>query len=279
MQAFRTSSAVRLGRAPPKTETLCLPCGECIGCLTAKAKEWALRCHLELLHHDATTFLTITYDERWVPPTLDKMALRKYLKRIRFQFSKLEPARSIRFFASGEYGEQNGRPHYHAIIFGADSHFSQQHTELMQSAWKYGHIDFAPATPARIAYVAGYTSKKLDDKFNRKARGEMIDPSSGEVYTYEPPFIAMSKRPGIGGDARQYASSWRSYAIHNGAKIPVPRFYHEAWKKLASPDEIERLAQEKKEQQQKRTITLQMLAANEKINESRQAIKAAKRLL
>lgn len=69
---------------------------------------------MELKDHRTAVFTTLTYDEQHCPPTLDRTHLAKFLKRIR---RAAEPLR-IRFFASGEYGEKNARPHYHAILYG-----------------------------------------------------------------------------------------------------------------------------------------------------------------
>lgn len=271
MRAWRTDEgAIRLGGAPTLhlDKTLLLPCGKCAGCRTSEAKSWALRCTLELQEHRKAAFTTLTYDDRWLPPTLEKRHLQLFFKRLR---KKMGPNRPIRFFASGEYGEQTHRPHYHAILYG----ISESEKAIIQDHWKYGHARTTGITPARIAYTAGYTAKKLSDRERKKE--ERVDPSTGEVYQWQPPFLQMSRRPGIGGEARKYAASWRSYALLNGTKQPVPRFLHEAWKKQATPEQIEKLALEKKERIEQLAITLQMLAANEEIEIAKQALKACRR--
>lgn len=274
-----TGGAVQLNRQAPDAEPLHLPCGGCLGCRTAAAKAWALRCHLELGQHSSAVFTTLTYDDAHCPPTLNREHLQKFLKRLRKRHgaSKSRAAAAlqrIRFFASGEYGETTARPHYHAILFGASV---LTHADLINAAWGMGHTRTEGVTPARIAYCAGYTSKKIGFK---RERGERVDPETGEVYEWEPPFIQMSRRPGIGGHAREHTQSWRSYAIHNGQHLPVPRFYHEAWKNTATAHEIERLEYEKQQHRQgKQPITYERLAAEERIAEAKQAIKADKRKL
>lgn len=262
------NGTVTLGREPPDSTALRLPCGKCTGCKTSQALAWALRCHLEWKEHDETAFTTLTYADRWLPPTLEKRHLQLFLKRYR-----RKAARPIRFFASGEYGEQNGRPHFHALLFGAgpaDAH-------RVQETWGMGHTHTVPITPAAINYVAGYTAKKLGDTL--RAQREEVDPETGEVYRWQPPFIQMSRRPGIGGHAREkYRSSWRSYAVHEGRQLPLPRFLHEAWKKTATPEQLEQLAQEKYEYRRtKQIVTDQMLEAGLEIAIAKQALKAGKR--
>lgn len=270
IQAHRRGEAVAIGRPPPGQEALCLPCGKCVGCRTANAKEWALRCQLELHQHRYAVFTTLTYDDRWLPPTLEKKHLQKWLKRFR---KAMGPKRPIRFFASGEYGEQTQRPHYHAILYGAH----EADGDIIQDTWKMGHTRTYPVTIERIAYTAGYTSKKLEDALHSKH--ERVDPETGEVYYWQPPFLQMSRRPGIGGEARKHAQSWRAYAIHNGNKMAVPRFYHEAWKAQATEEQIQKLKEEKDQQRALRNITLQMLADREKHELSKQELRKAKRTL
>lgn len=271
MQAHRTrDGGVVMGRAPPREKPLLLPCAKCIGCVTATAKAWALRAHLELQQHAVAAFSTLTYDEKHRPPTLSRAELSGWLKRLRYEVG---PNRPIRFLASGEYGEENGRPHYHAILYGC----SEKDRELIDKSWKRGLTYTVNVSAAAINYVAGYTAKKLVT--NSELRRERVDEETGELYTYQPPFLQMSRRPGIGGEARRHTQSWRSYAIHNGQRMPVPRFLHEAWKKTATEEEIAELAQEKEEQQKIRQTTLKMLEAQEHINKAKQRMKAAKRRL
>jgi hypothetical protein len=235
----------------------------------ANARAWALRCHLELQQHPSAAFTTLTYSDDHVPPTLERRHLQLWLKRIR----KALPSRSIRFFASGEYGETTERPHYHAIMYG----LSSSDRDVVENTWGLGHAHTVNVTPAAIAYVAGYAAKKIG--YKQTASLERVDPETGEVYHWVPPFIQMSRRPGIGGHARQHLSSWRLYAIHNGAKMPVPRFLHAAWKANATPLQKELLENEKYELTKNSDTSAPRLLAALAIAEAKQAIKASRRKL
>lgn len=273
---------VILGLKQPSSqaERLLLPCGKCRGCRTSQAREWALRCHLEMQYHKQAAFITLTYDDRWLPPTLVKRHLQAFFKRLR---RELGPKRPIRYFASGEYGEHGQRPHYHAVVYG----LSEADRKAVEKAWttgkrrqrkgrvSLGRTATQAITPARIAYVAGYTQKKLSDA--QHTRHERVDESTGEIYRWQPPFIEMSRVPGIGGEARKHTDSWREYAIHNGRKMAVPRFYHAAWKATATPEQIAELKRVKKEKAEQQKITLQMLSANEEIMVAKQALDEARR--
>jgi hypothetical protein len=260
----------RLGGAKLGEEPAALPCGKCLGCQTAKGKEWALRCHLELQQHDTAAFTTLTYEEKYCPPTLNKRDLQLFLKRIR----RHVPTGTVRFFGCGEYGEKNGRPHYHAILFG----IRDTDAKMIEETWGMGLTETTTVTPARVNYVAGYTSK---NKGSFAKVGEQIDAETGEVFTYQPPFLQMSRRPGIGGGARKFVQSWRQFAINNGTRMPVPRFLHNAWQAQATDEQKEQLKNEikerQKQQQKNNPITLERLLIENQIRITNQAIAAGKR--
>lgn len=242
LPAWRTAAgAVALGAAFQRNARyLELPCGRCTGCQLAHARAWALRCQLELQNHDQGVFSTLTYDDKHKPVTLSKTHLQLWLKRLRARLQRSKTARNVRFFAAGEYGETTRRPHYHAILYGV----GLDDRDLLETTWGLGHLRTDPLNPQRIAYTAGYTQKKTG--WHLLQREQRIDPETGECYTWQPPFIQMSRRPGIGHEAKKWPHLWRSYAINRqGNKIPVPRFLHEAWKQQATPDELEQLQQEK----------------------------------
>lgn len=265
MRAWRSpkSGAVQLSKTTvPDAEPLALPCGSCIGCITNRAREWTLRAQLELKDHKTAVMATLTYDDKHCPPTLSKRHYQLFTKKLR---RAAEPLR-LRHFSCGEYGETGGRPHYHAIIYGLDQ---QQGSKLVDKAWQQGFTEVSEVTPARIAYVAGYVTKKIAF---RERREERVDPETGELYTYEPPFLMMSKRPGIGGTARQHTASWKTHAVLDGVPMKTPRFYHEAWKKTATAEMLEQLEYERQQNKlTKSPITLAQQAASEQIAKAKAA--------
>lgn len=238
LPAWRShAGAVRLGAPGPLSrcvEYLCLPCGSCHGCRARRARDWAIRCQLESAEHVDQCWCTLTYDDVHLPPTLQKDHLSGWLKRLR---ARVHP-RSVRFFACGEYGERTNRPHYHSILFG----LRESAARVIQDTWPHGFARTDRLTPAAIAYVAGYSSKKLG--WSSNLRGEQVDPATGEAYEYQPPFVQMSRRPGIGGAARRFVSSWRKHAILDGRAVGVPRYLHEAWVKQATDAELDSLRSE-----------------------------------
>lgn len=254
--AWKTTSGVELGKEPRDGRPLQLPCGSCIGCRTSEARAWALRCHLELQAHPSAVFTTLTYADD--PKTLWKPDLQLWLKRLR---KNVAPTR-IRFLATGEYGERRGRPHYHAILFG----LREDHGPAIEKTWQNGHTHTVPVSPAAIAYVAGYCQKKVGWRLTRQ-----VDPETGELL-FEPPFREMSRRPGLGAHAKQWPQSWRSYAVYHGARIPVPRYLHKAWKEQATPEQIDELEREK--EQRRRENALRETLTTEEIKYQRLAAEA-----
>lgn len=251
------------------SKKLLLPCGTCLGCRTSQALAWALRGMLELHEHPSAVFSTLTFDDAHVPRTLSTRTLQLFIKRIR----KGRRSGSIRHLSCGEYGERSGRPHYHSIIYGA----SVSEAKQIESAWPFGTSYTVNCTPATIAYTAGYTTKKLGD-FPPEDH-DQVDYETGEIYRWKAPFLQMSRNPGIGSSARQYISSWRSFAMLNGRKLPVPRYLHMAWQKAATPEQREELQREKQQLHDLRKITLEHLAAAKLSDIAQQQIKASRRKL
>lgn len=242
LRAWRAPNSNPVFREPverrPGTESLQIPCGKCLSCRLRRAQDWSVRCGLELTQHRAACWATLTYNEKYCPPTLSKFHVSGFVKRLR---KRLEGESSVRFFASGEYGERYGRPHYHIILFGTENQ------KAISSAWRQGIVQVDTLTPAAIAYVAGYCAKKVGQSRFYSAV-EMVDPSTGEVYTHQDPFILMSRKPGIGAGARdQFWRSWRDHAIWHGREVPVPRYLHEGFKRNATPEEVEALSRERAE--------------------------------
>lgn len=185
-----------------------LPCGKCVGCRLDKARDWATRCVLESRQWSDNWFLTLTYDDDHVPKgfysdpdtgialqslTLRKSDLQKFWKRLRKEFQP-----PIRYFCCGEYGESTFRPHYHAIVYNlplkdlefySTSDFGNLYTsKTLDSIWKNGSVKIGQVTYQSASYVARYTAKKFLD----------LPKEFFSTFDMEPPFIEMSRRPGIG---------------------------------------------------------------------------------
>lgn len=99
---------------------IAVPCGKCALCRHRKAKMWMSRCTCESQYHELPpVFCTLTYFEKYLPS--DGVCLedfQKFMKRLRITLCRSGKNPAVRFIASGEYGRNYGRPHYHVLLWG-----------------------------------------------------------------------------------------------------------------------------------------------------------------
>ena len=175
----------------------------------------------EASYYAGNTFVTLTYDDAHLPDDvgLHKRDLQLFLKRLR---RDIEPRR-IKYYACGEYGDQYGRPHYHAIIFGIPVidpiyHYtrsvgSQDYYSL--DAWPNGYIFIGDVNYKSARYVAGYIQKKYNGKLAKEVYGSK-----------EPPFQCQSNGIGRAYVARHHDKLIdNNYLTVNGVKHRIPRYY------------------------------------------------------
>lgn len=237
-----------------------LPCGQCIGCRLDRQASWALRLTHESKLHDISCFVTLTYDNDHLPrgKTLVKRHVQLFMKRLR---DSLKP-RKVRFFACGEYGPKDLRPHYHIILFGwmpddLKLHTKQKtyrvHTSRTLSAlWQdQGFVTVTDVNSAVCAYTARYVLKKVNG--DRKAEHYTRITEDGEMIEVSPEFSLMSRRPGIGhGFYEKFEKELRANdsGILNGRRKKLPAYYD---KILAKQDEkrVERIKYERQQEARK----------------------------
>lgn len=213
---------------PVGLSTFSLPCGSCLGCKTARALEWAHRCGHESRSWPVNVCVTLTYDDEHLPDNghLDYRDLELFLKRMRqcVRRSDLPGNRrfGVRYFACGEYGEINARPHFHAILFnlgfrdGKPCGNDQFTSETLSKWWPNGRATYGKADGAAANYIAQYTMKKI---------GSSDCDSDGVVRPA--PALRMSLKPGIGS---RFVERFREdfshgYMVVGDRKFRVPRFY------------------------------------------------------
>lgn len=224
----------RIGfRAGPPDSRVDLPCGRCIGCTTRWSSHWVVRCFHESLLHEWSWFVTLTYDQEHVPAdlSLSKREWQLFAKRLRKRRGK------FRFFATGEYGSVNKRPHFHAVLFGLELRdlkpvegrkvggSGELYTsEELVACWGRGFVSVGHVTPESIAYVTKYASKKR----GRRAPEERFDVETGETWKVEPEFVVMSRRPGLGAawfDRFEGDVFPSDECVVRGVRFGVPRYY------------------------------------------------------
>lgn len=179
----------------------------------------------EAAMHDENSFLTLTYDDLHIPPnqSLVLSDFQDFMKRLR---KSIEP-RKVRYYHCGEYGEENKRPHYHALLFGYSSpdrkFFSGKGSnrvftsDSMQRLWPHGFVVEGEVTFESAAYVARYVMKKIT--------GEKAE---AHYAGRTPEYVTMSRRPGIGsGWFEKYKTDVypRDGVVNRGIISRPPRFY------------------------------------------------------
>lgn len=212
-----------------------VPCGHCLGCRADQARDWSIRIMHETQMHDFSWFLTLTYSDERIPEygSLCPTDLQRFFKTLRRQY----PPSTVSYFSCGEYGESTQRPHYHAVLFGADFldrcflRFSGDspvwRSASLESYWPHGLSEFGTVTPASAAYVAGYVRKKLRKKDHPDAYTAVV-PETGELVELEKEFSRMSLNPAIG--KRWLERYWRDvyprdYVVMDGRQYSPPRYY------------------------------------------------------
>lgn len=185
-------------------------CGQCMACRFNRRRVWAHRIQLEAAQHEDNAFVTLTYEDAYLPSggSLEPKHLQDWLKRIRFSVAPIR----LRYFAVGEYGDINFRPHYHVGLFGFPScSFGVTRSErrsggccvscnVVQKSWGMGNVMLGTLEQFSAQYIAGYVTKKMsmaDDPRLIKSDGTVLHPE----------FARMSLRPGIGAAALDEVAS------------------------------------------------------------------------
>lgn len=223
-----------------------LACGQCRGCRHDRAAAWSVRLGHEAKISSCASFITLTYEDDKLPSdySVHKRDFQLFMKRLR-------AARGgrIRFFGVGEYGDDFGRPHYHALLFGEAFYADRKpwakrnghqvyRSDALESLWPFGHSELGSVTAASAGYVARYSVKKMTGDL---AKDHYLRPSpvDGKMHQVEPEFAVMSRRPGIGTEwfNRFAGDAFPSdFLIVDGRRKPVPSFY---LRKLPDADSVD----------------------------------------
>lgn len=213
-----------------------LDCRKCLPCRLNGAREKAIRCYHESQMHDENIFLTLTYsDEHLRSPKLQYDDFQNFMKVLREEIG-YEKEKTISYMVTGEYGDLNKRPHWHALIFNyapqdrlykytTDRGDKVTTSQLIDDLWGKGATEMGSLTLDSASYVARYAAKKL-------THGKDQD------HDYHP-IHHVSKGRAIG---RSWIEQYHTHALQNGfvvlpngQKTNVPRYYVD-WAKKNQPD-------------------------------------------
>lgn len=220
-----------IGLKPGAASGMTVPCGQCIECRLKRSREWALRCVHEASLYDVNSFVTLTYEDKFLPAggSLDRAAFPLFMKRLR------KARGPVRYFHAGEYGEKSGRPHYHALLFGLQfgdlveygrtgSGCVQFISDDLSALWPYGMASIGSVTFESAQYVAKYCVKKV------------TGPAAVGYYQGRvPEYATMSRRPGIGAGwlEKFHPEVMRDDScIVRGHEVQPPRYYDKKLEEL-----------------------------------------------
>ena len=235
-----------------------LPCGQCIGCRLERARQWAIRCVHQLHTSDSGCFVTLTFNTETLNErghySLDVRDMQLFMKRLRKRCGA-----GIKVMYSGEYGDDNGRPHYHACLFGVDfddkkylkttSSGEKIYTsEKLSKLWSdpltrssYGYSSVGALTFKSAAYVARYCLKKQVGPLVTNGPYSMsvadLDYRTGVITPRKAEFGHASQ--GLGKDMfERYGHDWyrHGFVVHEGKAQAMPKYYDRQYEKLV--DEI-----------------------------------------
>lgn len=212
-------------------------CRKCLPCRLNIAREKAIRAFHEAQMHPANMFLTLTYDEQNLSsPKLVYSHWQKFIQDLRDYTRYYLNGKKISYMVTGEYGDKNKRPHWHAIIFGYSPEDAKKlymtdlkeqvyESELITKIWGKGFTEFGSVTIESAGYVARYAAKKLTH-------------GKDNEHDYHPIHKTSSKY-GIGRSwITKYAEQTFTngfVVLPNGATAKIPRYYSD-WCRKHRPD-------------------------------------------
>lgn len=203
-----------------------LECRKCIPCRLNMAREKAVRALHEADTWPDSIFLTLTYaDEHLDSPRLDYGHFQAFMKSLLEKLNRHD-RHSIPFMVTGEYGDKNKRPHWHALLFNyrprdaVHKYWSDRGDEVWESKeidslWKKGMAEFGSVTIDSAGYVARYAAKKL-------AHGKDQDHDFHPIHN-------TSKKHAIGKRwiEKYYLHTFENgfVVLPNGQPTKIPRYY------------------------------------------------------
>lgn len=284
--------------------TFQIPCGKCISCRLEYARQWAIRCVHEAKMHPENCFITLTYAEENLKsdklvyqdfqtfvknlrsqrfqglldlmfPTLPQKEQRQLWRKLpKERQNELNDSIRISVFVTGEYGDRQKRPHWHALLFNyrpEDSTYKYSNdrgdkiysSETLGNLWPHGISELGDVTFESAGYCARYAAKKL-------AHG----PDQSHDFN---PISKKSCKHAIGKSFLE--KYWKEifdngFVIVNNTKSSIPRYY-EKWLKRHQPEAYARYVTQLKNDNIQKAIAKEELTTLEekKINMKRSALK------
>lgn len=219
-----------------------LPCGNCIECREAKAREWQVRLGEEIKDHKYKYFITLTFSPKELQQLCLKTrleecnavaayAVRHMLERWRKTYKK-----SLRHWLITELGhEGTERIHMHGILMSdIELQFDKTKEENFYTwkYWKYGLVYVGQYVNQRtVNYIVKYINK-IDNDHKGFVGQILCSPGIGKSWLDRIDQSQYKYRP------RQTKDT---YTLNNGCKVKQPTYYRN---KLRTPEEREQIWRE-----------------------------------
>lgn len=197
-------------------------------CRVLNRLDWVNRLKLEYQRRPNAFFITLTYDDLFLPvfsglANLWKPDLDSFIDRIRNYLPKCT------IFAVGEYGgylfenpkaKRPIHPHYHIALFSDDNSINDTIRTVCENRWKYGHAHVLLLSGGLIDYITGYASKKLTNTHSMKKIMNL---------DIRPEFIWTSRRPAIGDISEELTLITEQHGeiTHltiDGKRVVIPKY-------------------------------------------------------
>ena len=268
-----------------------VPCGKCIGCRLEYSRQWAMRCIHEASLYNSNCFITLTYDNANLPNDygLHVEHFQQFMKKLRKRVVKYDTDNNgksyavnpIRYYHCGEYGDENLRPHYHALLFNYDFPDKQLYSvkdgnnlytsELLNEIWGKGFCIIGAVTFESAAYTARYIMKKITGP-EAEEHYTRVNPNTGEIFQVAPEYTTMSRRPGIG---RKWFEKYKNdcYSMDGitvrGVKTKVPKAY-DVWNSDIDKDQMDNIQDKRRKEafKKREDNTIERLEVKEKVKKS-----------
>lgn len=188
----------------------------------------------------------------------------------------------IRYYMSGEYTEDNRRPHFHACVFGYkfkdEKPFKRTKSgelistsEQLTKIWGKGYASTGAVTFASAAYIARYIVARITGE-KAKAHYTILDADTGEFREINPEYNRMSLRPAIGrGWYDKYHSDiYPEGSVYVGGFYTTPPRYYDQLFQRNNPEahhDLKNRRQEKANEQKEETSNTR-LAAREAVHQA-----------
>jgi len=234
-------------------------CGKCMPCLQKRKRQWSFRLSEELRVSFSAYFVTLTYNDKFVPYDdngycANKNDHKHFIKWLKYyedeetevismdEFkrtgsqTKLETGQ-LKYYATIEYGDFRDRPHWHYILFNVRDINNcmlawAKQVRISKGVYEPGEafgrvdIDPRPVTINCIDYVLKYMLKNDAKERDQDRQPEVSFMSKGiGLCVADMEFVNHIRRPENNTVVNQ-----------RGTKVGLPRYYR---KKFLSEAEIE----------------------------------------